>query len=143
MTLLQVEEQPTPKHDIFEVPDISQPLPTRGAAKKATDKLQEIAKEQLTAVKGPSCSEKQSPSTSPQPQVLMVEVGVQATVSMETKEESGEIKYEPSHLELDWSDRDSVVVPGYTNAQVSDFRKMIARDGSVKCPIEVCMVHCS
>ena len=73
----------------------------------------------------------------------MVEVGIQATVSMETKEESGEIKYEPSHLELDWSDRDSVVVPGYTNAQVSDFRRMIAKDGSVKCPIEVhvCMVH--
>lgn len=135
MTLPQVEEQPIPKHDIFEVPDISQPLPTRGAAKRASDKLQEIAKEHLTAVKAPSCREEQTPSTSPQPQVLMVEVGVQATVSMKTKEERGE----PSHLDLD---RDSTVVPGYTNAQVSEFRRTIAKDGSVKCPMEVHMVHC-
>lgn len=148
LTTHQVEEELPRKCDIFEMPDISQPLPARQAAKRATDKLQEIAKQEMVAVHGQGPGpEGGSPST-PQSGVLTAEVGIQATshsqaVSMAvgpSGEGRGDSGYTPPPLELMKSERESTVVPGYTNARVSEFRKMIAKDGSVKCPIEVRML---
>ena len=140
LTTHQVEEPVPRKCDLFEMPDISQPLPARQAARKATDKLQEIAKQEMVAVQGQGPRIEGGSSSSPPSGILTAEVGIQATVSVAvgpSRVEGGGSEYIPPPLELMRSAKESTVVPGYTNAQVSEFRKIIGKDGSVKCPIEV------